>query len=221
MKGNGWAIIIGGILMGVATLLHPIIINPWSVLKVLPKTVMTFWLWVHVLMLLGISLWLIGLACVKPTMRLTSPLTSAAVILKITAFTIWVMVLTMELGVFPPLGRDVITTSSNSLASLWSVLFSYGLLSGYCAMLLAYLGILFLAFNLGGLEGFAPLKIWGVLSGIIGAAGILLTLLKIQWGLWILAVTTLPPFLWSLCLGIFLIRQAPYKNPVESGIFKN
>jgi hypothetical protein len=207
MKGTGWSIILGGLLMAVATLLHPIIVNPWSVLKVLPKTVQTFWMWDHFLMLLGISLWLLSLACVPPVLRKQKPLGMTAIYCFVASFTIWVIVLTMELGVFPPLGIDVLTFHRSDLKTLWSVLFSIGLLSGYGAMFLAYAGMIFLSFNIKGVKGLTRFRSWGILCGVIGALGILLTLFKIHWGVLLLSLTTPPPFFWTLILGWSLTKE--------------
>jgi hypothetical protein len=213
MKGTGWSIILGGVLMAIATLLHPIIVNPWAVLKVLPKTVLTFWMWDHFLMLLGISLWLLSLACVPPVLRKHDPLGMAAIYCFVASFTIWVIVLTMELGVFPPLGVDVLTFHRSDLKSLWSVLFSVGLLSGYGAMFLAYVGIIFLSVNFKNANGLKGFRSWGILCGVIGAVGLLFTLFKIHWGVLLLLLTTPPPFLWTLILGWFLIKEKAQVKP--------
>ncbi len=206
MRTIGWSIIIGGILTGVATLFHPIIIDPWShVIRILPKTVQLFWMWDHVLMLTGLSFWLMGLAAIKPVLKLDSSSGVSAVVFLGSSYTIWFMVLMMELQTFPTLGQQVLAGSNRFLASLWSVLFSYGLFSGYGAMILAYLGIFFLSV---GLPIGSRLRKWGGLCAIIGAIGILLTLILMKWGVVILAVTTMPPFVWTLLIGRTLITRS-------------
>lgn len=213
MKGTGWSIILGGLLMAVATLLHPIIVNPWEVLKVLPKTVLAFWMWDHVMMLGGIALWLLSLACVPPVLKKLKALGLTAIYCFVASFTIWLIVLMMELGIFPPLGMDVLTFHREDLKSLWSVLFSIGLLSGYGAMFLAYIGMIFLSYNISEVKGFERFRSWGLICGLIGAIGILFTLLKIHWGVLLLSLTTPPPFLWTLILGWVLVKKGQSANP--------
>ena len=198
--------------MALATLLHPIVVNPWNVLNVLPKTTQAFWMWDHFIMLFGIALWLLSLACVPSVLKRQKALGMTAIYCLVTSFTIWTIVLMMELGIFPPLGVDVLTFNRNDLKSLWSVLFSFGLLSGYGAMFLAYVGILFLSFNISEVKTFKQFRPWGLICGGIGAVGILFTLFKIHWAVWLLAITTPPPFLWTVVLGWVLIRQNTSKN---------
>lgn len=203
MKVIGTFIVVGGVLMGIATLLHPIVVNPWSVLKVLPKTVTTLWMGDHILMLIAISLWLMGLASISVTLKNAKVTSTIANYLFVSSFVIWVLILTMELGVFPNLGHDALTFKHQAyLKTLWSVLFSFGLLSGYGAMILAYLGIFFLAIYLKLIKDKFS---WGIYAGLIGTIGIIIVLLKINWAIPVLVITTMPPFVWTLILGGYLL----------------
>lgn len=179
--------LLGAVLMIAASLMHPITIDPRNAelpIRFISNNKM-HWMFDHALMAAAVVLWLGGLAvCYRSHNRhLTlSPIVSA---LFIASLAIWLMTLAFELGSMPVSVAGLQAHPDEAQQTLSESLFAGALISGYFAMIPAWLGVVF-----GAGSGA------GRINGMIGIAGIIYTLIDPI--LWILLLTTAFPFVWTV-----------------------
>ncbi|GIN84609.1 hypothetical protein J6TS2_09950 [Heyndrickxia sporothermodurans] len=202
----GILIIIGGICMLIATILHPILVNPYD-----GETAFRgfshspFWMWDHILMLVGTVLWLLGLAGSRSFHSQGMIATRMGSSLFYISLGLWILTLTAELTVLPLLGEEVLLSSNSSLFNVWVSTFSYLLLSGYFAVACGWLGIFF--YGWGIRSSFSAIFQKGALySGGIGFIGVLLTCLSFKIGYVVIPITSAFPYIWSMWLGWKMLR---------------
>lgn len=177
--------LLGALLVLIATVLHPITIDPWN--ADLPIHFITehkhHWMWDHALMATGITLWFGGLACCFALFKKDLRLTSLVVALFISSIAIWLVTIAFELGGMPITVERLHSEPGHRL--LAESMFASVLISGYLALIPAWLGIMVGAQSK-----------WGILSGSIGILGIVFCIA--QPILWILLLTNALPFLWTV-----------------------
>ena len=178
---------LGAALMVAASILHPVVIDPWNAeqpIRFIAQHRM-HWMLDHGLMSAAVVLWLGGMAICYQLRSCRRVLSSVVSALFIASLAMWLITLAFELGGIP-IAVDRLTEHSNTAQrALSESLFAGALISGYFAMIPAWLGVAV------GARSNA-----GRLVGIIGAAGIAFTLIKPN--LWILLLTTAFPFLWTV-----------------------
>ena len=179
--------ILGAALMVAASILHPVVIdsrNAEHTIHYIAQHRM-HWMLDHGLMTAAVVLWLGGMAIcyqLRNCRRVLSPVVSA---LFIASLAMWLITLAFELG-GKPASVDRLTDYSNTAQrALSESLFAGALISGYFAMIPAWPGV-----AVGAQSN------TGRIVGIIGAAGIAYTLMKPN--LWILLLTTVFPYLWTV-----------------------
>ncbi|MBS4174863.1 hypothetical protein [Bacillus sp. FJAT-49736] len=207
---TGTIIFIGGILILIATILHPPLVNPYAGRIAFHEFNHSgIWMWDHILMLIGMFLWLGGLAgssCFI-SMEKTS-LSKIGSAMFYISLSLWIIVLTAELTILPIIGEEVLKNQQEMLVKVWEANFSFGLLAGYIAVACGWIGIIF--YGLGIKPNGKPYSVWFknscVYSGIIGTAGIFLTFCFFKAGLILLPLTSGPVFLWTLWWGWKLVK---------------
>ncbi|MFX3616912.1 MAG: hypothetical protein ACE3JK_05265 [Sporolactobacillus sp.] len=207
---EGLLILIGGMLLILAVVMHPPLVDPYNGVKALHGyRHAAMWMWDHIVMLLAMVLWLLGLigSCLAlPNDR------SAAMSRQV--FTVplglWILILCAELTALPILGRYAVQTNQAVAKIIWAAIFSFVLLAGYLAMACCWLGVILCSYamkqNAG--SGF-PLYFsrLGLASGILGVLGIVLTCCFFNAGYILLPLTMGPPYLWTLWFGWKLISH--------------
>ncbi|HET7627151.1 MAG TPA: hypothetical protein VFK44_02080 [Bacillales bacterium] len=191
--------ITGALLLGTATVFHPPLSNPWNVTFAMNEVAHdSFWRLDHVVFLVGIFGWLTGLAYFADTEYNSRD----AARLFAVALAVWSLVLAAELAVLPQILHEIVLQDATGLQPIWGILFTWGLFSGYLAMLIVYVGFFLLSVSVKGWMSRA-----GMISSIIAIAGAVLSLCFPERSLW-LQVTTAPlPYLWSL----WLILRASFR----------
>lgn len=207
---TGTSIIIGAILMLIATLLHPPLVNPYD-----GKTAFQgfsdadFWMWDHILMLIATSLWLIGLAGSEHFFANRSKAAKLGSCLFFVSLSLWIFILAAELTALPILGEEFIKGRNRVLLELWQAIFSLGLLAGYFAVMCSWLGICLYGWSLKQTHTDLPSLFTkgAFFSGLIGVIGIILTFLSFNMGYILIPLTSAPPYLWSIWLGWKIMKN--------------
>lgn len=190
---TGCLILIGLGLAGVGSVLHPITINPWGGSAELHKAANgDNWVIVHTIMIIAITIWLGGMVFAAQLCK-SKLIKLMAIILYMVSLTIWLLVLGMELTVFPPIFSNLTDHTHQTIGSLF---FGYGLFSGYVAMVLIWFATCLLSFSLKSLMG--------TISNVIGVIGTSVAILTPN--LFLLIIVTIPPTLWAIVFAIKLIR---------------
>lgn len=210
----GISILMGGALFVTATLMHPPATDPWTghhVISMIPD-MLIYWQWDHSLMLAAILLWLGGLS-LGETMAGRRPASMMAARLFISAMTIWVIVLAMELTVLPVLAEEWGSVQDPGTAALGVGLFAFGIMAGDFAMMLAWIGISLLSIALLSEETVKPAMAWiGIAAGLWGALGIPAALLFPKLSVIIYPITSGPVFIWTLIFGVYMVMGRKTKR---------
>lgn len=206
----GTSIIIGGILILIATVLHPPLVDPYAVDTAFHEfSHSDMWTWDHILMLVGMFLWLGGLAGSGPFFdKEKSPLSRIGSAMFYVSLSLWILILTAELTILPIIGEEVLRNHNAMMKKVWEANFSFGLLAGYFAVACSWLGIALygLELKLGENHFSKWFKNSGFFSGIIGFAGLLLTFCFFKAGYILLPLTSGPVYLWTMWLGWKVVR---------------
>jgi hypothetical protein len=200
----GTAIMAGGLLLLLASVLHPPAANPWSGIRVLPHIAdsTAYWQFDHVLMLVAVFLLFNGLAAGAAIIAKNGTASRAASWLFIASLTIWVLVIAMELTLMPTIAEYWGRVPPKETAVVFTGIFAFGIMAGDFAMMLAWLAVVLIGLEMMKLADFSRgLAISGIALGAVGAAGIATSLLLPDSSLLILLVTSGPAFLWVLIFG--------------------
>ncbi|AJY76967.1 hypothetical protein [Paenibacillus beijingensis] len=206
----GTAILAGGVLFLLATVMHPLVTDPWLGLKVLPHIAHSpvYWQFDHILMLTAILLLFSGLAAGANAVADEAKPARITFGLFIVSMTIWILILVMELTIIPHLAENWSETQSQETGVIFTGLFAYGILAGDIAMMLAWIGIALLGNALlRSNEMTRTLASTGILFGALGALGIVAMLFVSDWSIVILAATSGPVFFWVLYFGWRMLRK--------------
>ncbi|TCP29447.1 hypothetical protein EV207_11068 [Scopulibacillus darangshiensis] len=210
IKMIGYIILAGAVLTLISTVLHPLTIDPWNGLRAIAEIQHdpAMWMSDHILMLVAVFLWLFGLSAGE--LRLTRPTAASrsAGRLFSVSVAIWVLVLCAELTALPLLAARADPFTENTVFLVWKALFSFGLLSGYIAVVLTWLGVSLLSSHLQNTgEGPKWMGLLGFYGGWLGVIGILFTLIFPSIGIFLLPITSAIPFLWTIFFGWRLIKN--------------
>lgn len=218
-QAAGIGVLLGGVLFVAATLMHPPATNPWTGNEVIAMVaeMEVYWQVDHALMLLAMLLWLGGLSAGAGIAGQDHPAAGLASRLFVAGLTIWVLILAMELTVFPVLSAEWGHLADPGADAMGVGLFAFGIMAGDLAMMLAWIGVSLLAVAWlarsraqGGSP--APIKRWfawaGILTGLWGTVGIPVSLLLPDWSLLLYPLTSGPVFLWTLLAGWRMLRGA-------------
>jgi len=211
MRGNrllGIMIIIGGVCILIGTILHPILVDPFAGEEAFHKFKHSnHWMFDHILMLIGMFLWLGGLAGSSYYFGNIKGKIGAAMFY--ISLGMWVLIFTAELTLLPMLGDEMKGSQYAMLKKVWEANFSFGLLAGYFAVAFGWLGVALYGWKGQGMEkSFSP---WfqkaGLYSGIWGFAGIVFTCCFFRVAYIVLPITSGPVYLWTMWWGWKLLRM--------------
>jgi hypothetical protein len=208
LRLSGYLIIIGAIGMGIATLFHPLLVDPFNGVRAFHGYAKTpYWIADHIAMLLSISLWLIGLMGGSSFIISRSVLSKKADLLLGVSLALWLTILVAELTMIPVLGEKLKLGGSESDFIIWQAVFALSLLLGYIAMAAAWIAIAYYGADLRkGNQGSRMFQMGAFYGGGLGFIGILLTFFNYEWAYFILPPTTIIPFIWSMALGWKMIK---------------
>jgi hypothetical protein len=216
----GGSILCGALLIGISTLFHPITINPWLRSGNLQKVseTLSFWDLDHWGIAIGFSLWLTGLLAVQApesTHLHVSRLIRISRSLFTCALAMWLIVIAYELTAIPHIVQAITAHNFNStLGTVGESLFNFGLLAGYLSVALIWLGILFLSSSRRSHRVW--FRNWGIAAGWTGILGIVYTLCWPTHALWVLAITSGIPYLWTVVLGFQLLSRSGANDNLKS-----
>ncbi|MEK5268914.1 hypothetical protein [Weizmannia sp. FSL W8-0401] len=199
---EGWLILLGAILMLVATILHPPLVDPYDLQKAYHAFKHAqFWIGDHILMLIAISLWLAGLAESKTYMARNNKTADFGAGMIFVALAVWILILASELTILPILGNK------GTDVKVWEAVFSFGLLSGYFGFACSWIGIFCYGMTMKQAGGtfpkwFSASARW---SGLLAFFGIIITCLHFDFGYFVIPVTVGPVFLWTIWLAVLLL----------------
>ncbi|MGE8203310.1 hypothetical protein ACQKP0_01920 [Heyndrickxia sp. NPDC080065] len=200
----GYMILLGAVLIIVSTVLHPLTINPWDGLTAFQEIKQNPLMWEidHSIMLFAVLLWLIGLFVAETELLSSFSISRNYGSLFIISLTIWVLILCMELTALPILTAG--SVFKNSVFIVWKALFAFGLLSGYIAVILTWIGVSLFCMQLK-IIGFEKIPVWiifiGFFGGWIGVIGIIISLCLPTFGVIVLPITSGIPLFWTILLG--------------------
>lgn len=199
--------LIGALLLGVATLFHPITIDPWQTASNLRKihAALPVWSWDHAALAVAFSLWLSGLSGADAGIHFGNALSKVASRLFMAALAIWMVILADELGIIPPVVRTLQQTPNTVLSLMGGVLFGFALIAGYFAMALVWTGVVLLSWTMH-LHERTWFSRWGIFGGTIGTFGMIYSLLWPATALYILACTSIIPYAWTVVFAWKLMR---------------
>lgn len=207
LVGSGSATLAGGILFAVITLFHPPLTNPRAGAVGLVKIAeSSTWILEHSLLVVALTLWLVGLAGGEAWFRQQRAVALNAARLFIAALAMWLLVLAVELAVLPPIAQAVVIDTDSALQIVGEAIFAFGLMAGYFAMALVWLGVAFLGWSMLQEKGDNWFSLWGVIGGLAGMTGIAFALLFPDFALVTLVLTSLPPYLWTLFFAFKLVH---------------
>ncbi|MDD9148522.1 MULTISPECIES: hypothetical protein [unclassified Sporolactobacillus] len=203
-------LLIGALLTGITTVLHPVIYNPWNGRTAMQQMARCpIWLWDHAWMIVAVILWIGGLIEFE---RIIGAESRAALVLFITALSLWVLFLTAELSALPYLMHVFAGHPDFSVQTVIQSLFIFNLLLGYITIMLVWLGIFFLGLFMRQKKyGPSWLGCLGMAGGLIGAAGSLYTTLYPEkGGLSVMIFSSAIPYIWTIVLSVYtLIKRQP------------
>ena len=190
--------LIGALGYLIATIFHPPLTDPWDTGFAFHEVVMHHhWVLDHWVFFLGLTFWYIGLARQSNIHSISNDHTTSgglcAASCFIGSFVMWMMILTVEIAVFPPLTQRIIINNDQMAKEIWNALFTWGLFAGYLAMGLTYIGIILMSISLKGL-----LRFFAILTGIIGILGVMLSFLLPEAALIIQLCTAPFPYIWTI-----------------------
>lgn len=199
---------IGALLLGVATLFHPITIDPWQEASNLQKiyAVLPIWPWDHAALTVAFSLWLCGLSGADAAIHSDSAFAKVASRLFMASLAIWMVILADELGIIPPVVNMLQNNPNTILSLMGGVLFGFALIAGYFAMALVWAGVALLSWTMH-IQERNWLSRWGIGGGIVGILGMVYSLLWPATALYILACTSIIPYTWTIIFAWKLMRS--------------
>lgn len=205
-KVTGYLILLGLILAGIGTGFHPLTINPWNGSSELQKAAgEDHWMIDHTIMVIAVVLWLVGMIMAAKLISKDKVQSTVSMLLFGVALTIWLIVLGMELTIFPAVFKQLTDKTHYVVGSLF---FGYGLLSGYIAMIVIWIGTGCLSLTIKNAAIFSKsFYLIGVIASVIGMLGTIVTILAPNTIL--LGVSTIFPTGWVILLAIKLIK---YRN---------
>ncbi|WP_066172819.1 hypothetical protein [Bacillus marinisedimentorum] len=209
-KAAGISILAGAALVAISTLLHPPVVDPWDGSHALHDINNSYlrWMFDHSIMLAGIFLWLLGLSSAEFYLKESYMGARNAARLFISSLSIWTVVLAAELVTLPIIASAAEDSPDSLAFILYRAIFGLGLLSGYFAIALIWIGSSLLSksmeaeFKTGSLFTKA-----GWVSGWAGAAGIIVSVMMPEAAFFILPITSGPPFLWTCFLGWNMVNK--------------
>lgn len=207
LMGN--AILVGGFLILESTILHPLTLDPWNGNHALERInhSLSMWVWDHSLMMIAMLLWYFGLLGGSLFLKHSTPFIKIANGLFILSVTVWMVVLTAELASLPALAIEVAENPSRIMEIVWKSMFAFGLLGGYFAVLFTWISIFLLSLSIKKTnKKFTVLKKIGVYGGLIGALGIVISIIYSEMAILVLPITSGIPFIWTLMFG-WIIRK--------------
>jgi hypothetical protein len=202
----GTSIIMGAILMLIATILHPPLVNPYDGETAFREYYHSeLWMWDHILMLGAVSLWLLGLA---GSASFISDRHSIGSHLFFVSLGLWILILTAELTVLPLIGKEILINSNVTLIEVWEAMFSFALLAGYFAVACSWLGVSIYGWEMKHHGNYLSnwFKNGALYTGIIGFIGIILTCMSFEAGYILIPLTSGPAFLWTMWLGWKMLK---------------
>jgi hypothetical protein len=207
-KFTGYLLLLGLGLSGISTLLHPVTINPWGGSAELHKAaVVNNWMFDHTLMVVGVFLWLLGMVLAAVLICKTKMVSILASLLFMVALTLWLIVLGMELTIIPAIFKQLYVNPYHTIGSLF---FGYGLLSGYIAMVIIWIGTGCISLCIKNSTDFSiRFYMIGMVSSVTGVIGTIITILFPN--VFLLVVSTIFPTLWIILLAVKLIRNSKIK----------
>lgn len=209
-KNIAWITCIGALIVGITTLGHPVIYNPWDGQTAMQKmSHCSIWTWDHAVMIGGVILWIGGLTEFE---RIIEARSHIAGVLLITALSLWVLFLTTELSALPYLMNTFSKRPDPTVQTVIISLFTFDLLLGYITILLVWSGIFFLGFSIRHNQHYPSwLASLGIAGGLIGAAGSLYTTIYPEkGGLIVMILSSAIPYIWTLVFPVYLIAKKIY-----------
>jgi hypothetical protein len=202
-KLTGYLILLGFILVGISTVLHPITINPWAGSTELHRAAKAeLWMLDHTIMMIAMLIWLLALICAVLKLCKNKTISIITSLFFMIALTIWLIIIGMELTIFPAIFKNLTEHTHHTVGSLF---FGYGLFSGYIAMSLIWFGIGLFSIGIKGTVVYSKrFYRFGLLSSVIGVIGTIVTILIPN--LILLLVSTIIPSIWITILSFRLIR---------------
>jgi hypothetical protein len=183
--------LVGALLLAVSTVFHPVVINPWPFTGSLQLIAHSFtWMWDHWLMAISLVLWLTGIATLVNNMKVYY--------LFGTALAMWLLILANELTVLPFLVERLMESDLPTLHLTGTYLFALGLMGGYFAIILIWIGVILIGWRVEGIPRWVAKA--GILSGGIGIIGIIYIFIYPEGitSIFILGATSGLPYLWTL-----------------------
>jgi hypothetical protein len=207
VRWSGATALLGSLLFALATLFHPVTIHPWSggiAIHHMAES-RSLWLWDHAVLTVALILWIMGLTGAELMIGDKGGLPALnASRLFIGSLVIWLVILSVELIVLPPMVAIFKDDPDPLLGTVISALFAMALTAGYFAFILKWLGVFLIGWRMRGIEAFSGWRAhWGWISGLLGILGIaaVLVLYNQMDMLLILVITNFPAFLWTCWLG--------------------
>ncbi|TLS35227.1 hypothetical protein [Pseudalkalibacillus caeni] len=213
-KTFGFILLSGAFLTVLSTVMHPRTTNPWDGSHALHEinSSYTAWMWDHVIMMLAMILWLIGLSSSEMERGEKSEYGQNAGRLFVVSLAIWMIVLCAELTALPYLAKEAEGKGASIAYATWEGHFAFGLFSGYIALALTWIGVSFLSKHLKRDGISRRFYLFGWYGGWVGLIGIILSLLFPEHAIVILPVTSGVPFVWTGLLGWKMIKKEGKKQ---------
>jgi hypothetical protein len=188
-----FAVWIGAVLIGIATVFHPPLTNPWNVGYAMHEVAHDpYWRLDHSVLMVGLTFWLLGLAYLADITGDERALTNNAGRLFISSLAVWYIIIAAELAVLPQMLHHMSFDGQTSYQPVWNVVFTWGLFAGYLAMVFVYLGIFLLSFALRGV-----IRRAGLFVAWIAIIGVVLSLCFPKQALIVQLVTAPLPYMWT------------------------
>ncbi|MDC3413274.1 hypothetical protein NC797_17320 [Aquibacillus sp. 3ASR75-11] len=205
---SGFFILIGAVGMVIATLYHPLLVDPFNGIRAFDGyTSSNNWTTDHIGMLLAVSLWLIGLMGYPSFIINPSVKSKTASILIGVSFALWMTILVAELTMIPIIGEKVMRVEVDETFIVWEAVFALGLLLGYVAMSVIWLAVAYFGWDLKkNNQGSTLFQYSAYIGGCLGFVGILITFFNYELAYFVLPLTNGIPFLWTMVLGWKMIR---------------
>lgn len=212
MRQEAVGLLVGAGMLAVAAAFHPLFADPWGSTAVLSLIAGDrLWEADHLLMAAAMFLWLGALAGIayqgSPARGPNAARSLSAAAVFAIGLTIWLLILALEATWVQPAARWALQQSAE-VQMLVNRMGGSTLLAGDFAMLAIWLGTIALAHDLGRIGWIADwLATFGRSAGWIGVIGIIGGLIDHDHSLLWLFITSFFPFLWTLLLGIALLRK--------------
>ncbi|MBM7570759.1 hypothetical protein [Aquibacillus albus] len=209
----GW---IGSVIFVLFSLLHPPTFNPWDIADTFEKVSHHgFWVIDHIFITIGITCWLLAMAAGQGLFRHHGIIKKIGSWLFILSLATWVIILAFEIGVIPFLVDAIGHHQNETFMMIWFIVFGFGLFAGYIAFIFTWLGVAAYSFAMSRDQFPNWFRLSGIWSGFVGVIGITLGLTWIEFVVPILALTSGPPFIWTIVFLSFMVKkQKKYKKEV-------